>query len=126
LGIWNLLTRNKAEAWQPLGYIPNLYLLSKNKNMLRMNSGTKLQMYHDILDAMLESVVELQSKGGVSFAYHGKQYNVNLKVFLMVVIGDTEGHDKSCGRYSSHTLQVKRVCRHCDITTMECDNAFYP
>jgi hypothetical protein len=42
LGIWNLSRRNKAEAWQPLGYIPNLYLLSKNGNKFRMNSVTKL------------------------------------------------------------------------------------
>ncbi len=60
----------------------------------------KLQMHHEILDAMLDSVVQLQIKGGVplSFSYHGKQYDFNLKVFLMVVIGDTELHDKLCGR----------------------------
>ncbi len=128
LGIWNVTTRNKAEAWRPLGYIPNLYLLSKNENKFRMNSLTKLRMYHEILDAMLASVVRLQSKGGIpfSFSYRGKQYNVNLKVFLMFIIGDTEGHDKLCGRYNSRALQVKRVCRHCDIPTMDCDNAFYP
>jgi hypothetical protein len=42
LGIWNVATRNKAEAWRPLGYIPNLYLLSKNDNKFRMNSLEKL------------------------------------------------------------------------------------
>ena len=74
-----------------------------------MNSLTKLRMYHEILDAMLASVVRLQSKGGIpfSFSYRGKPYNVNLKVFLMFIIGDTEGHDKLCGRYNSRALQVK-------------------
>jgi hypothetical protein len=128
LGIWNEATRNKAEACQPPGYIPNLYLLSKNENKFRMNSLKKLRMYHEILDAMLASVVKLQSKGGVpfSFTYRGKHYDVNLKVFLVFIIGDTEGHDKLCGRYNSRALQVKQVCRHCDIPTMDCDNAFYP
>jgi hypothetical protein len=128
VGIWNVATRNKAEAWRPLGYIPNLYLLSKNENKFRMNSLKKLRMYHEILDAMLASVVKLQRKGGVpfSFTYLGKQYDANLKVFLMFIIGDTEGHDKLCGRYNSRALQVKRVCCHCDIPTMDCDNAFYP
>jgi hypothetical protein len=42
LGIWNVATRNKAEAWRPLGYIPNLYLLSENENKFRMNSLKKL------------------------------------------------------------------------------------
>jgi hypothetical protein len=66
-------------------------------------------MYHDILDALLASVVQLQSKGGVpfSFTYRGKRYDVNLKVFLMFIIGDTEGHDKLCGRYNSRALQVR-------------------
>jgi hypothetical protein len=108
LRIWNVATRNKAEAWQPIGYIPNLYLLSKNENKFRMNSLEKLRVYHDILDAMLASVVQLQSKGGVpfSFTYRGKRYDVNLKVFLVFIIGDTEGHDKLCGRYNSCALQV--------------------
>jgi hypothetical protein len=73
-------------------------------------------MYHEILDAMLAPVVKLQSKGGVpfSFTYRGKCYDVNVKVFLMFIIGDTEGHDKLlCGRYNSRALQVKQVCRHC-------------
>jgi hypothetical protein len=61
-----------------------------------------------------------------SFTYCGKQYDANLKVFLMFIIDDTEGHDKLCGRYNSQALPVKRVCHHCDIPTMDCDNAFYP
>jgi hypothetical protein len=90
-----------------------------------MNSLEKLRMYHQILDAMLASIVKLQSKGGISFSftYRGKHYDVNLKVFLMFIIGNTEGHDKLCGRYNSRALQVKRVCRHCDIPTMDCGNA---
>jgi hypothetical protein len=77
---------------------------------------------------MLELVVKLQSKGGVplSLTYqHGREYNVKLKVFLMAVIGDTEGHDTLCGWYNSPTLQVQRVCFPRNIPTMECDNAFY-
>jgi hypothetical protein len=35
LGIWIVATRNKAEAWRPLGYIPNLYLLTR----MRISSG---------------------------------------------------------------------------------------
>jgi hypothetical protein len=128
LGIWNVANRKKAIAWRPLVYIPNLYLLSKNENKFRMSRLAKLRMCHEILNAMLASVVKLQSKGGVpfSFTYRGKRYDVNLKVFLMFIIGETEGHDKLCGRYNSRALQVKQVCRHCDIPTMDCDNAFYP
>jgi hypothetical protein len=60
-----------------------------------MNSLEKLRMYHEILDTMLASVAKLQSKGGVpfSFTYRGKRYDVNLKVFLMFIIGDTASTD---------------------------------
>jgi hypothetical protein len=87
-----------------------------------MNSLENLRMYHEILGVMLASVVRLQRKGGVpfSFTYRGKQYDANLKVFLMFIIGDTKGHDKLCGRYNSRALQAKQ------IPTMDCDNAFYP
>jgi hypothetical protein len=62
LGICNVATRNKAEAWRPLGYIPNLYLLFKNENKFRMNSLEKLRMYHEILDAMLASLLNYKAK----------------------------------------------------------------
>jgi hypothetical protein len=42
-------------------------------------------MYHEILDAMLASVMKLQRKGGVPFlfTYRGiKQYDVNLEVLV--------------------------------------------
>jgi hypothetical protein len=67
----------------------------------------------------------LANTGNQLSTYRGKRYDVNLKVFLMFIIGDTKGHDKLCGRYSSRALQVKRACHHCDIPTMDCDNAFY-
>jgi hypothetical protein len=77
---------------------------------------------------MLASVVRLQRKGGVlfSFTYRGKQYDMNLKVFLMFIIDDTKGHDKLYGHYNSCALQMKQVCCHCDTPTMDCYNAFYP
>jgi hypothetical protein len=43
LGIWNVATRNKAEAWRPLGYIPNLYLLSKNVTEERFRDARESQ-----------------------------------------------------------------------------------
>lgn len=77
LGFWNLERRNKAEAWQPLGYIANFCLSSKNENKFWMHSVTKLQIHHENMGVMLELVVHLQSKGGIpfSFVYHGKQCN---------------------------------------------------
>jgi hypothetical protein len=44
----------------------------------------------------------------------------------MFIIGNTDGYDKLWGRYNGRALQVKRICRHCDIPTMDYDNASYP
>jgi hypothetical protein len=67
-----------------------------------MNSLEKLRVYHEILDAMFSSVVKLQSKGSVpfSFTYRGKHYDMNLKVFLIFIIGDTKRHDKLCALHN--------------------------
>ncbi len=41
-------------------------------------------------------------------------------------LGTLRDIDKLCGRYNGRALQVKRVCRHCNIQPMDCDKAFYP
>ena len=60
-----------------------------------------------------------------SFMYWGKKYDVILKFSILVILGDTEGHDRLCARYKSRGLGVACLCRHCDIPTSEIDNAFY-
>ena len=81
-------------------------------------------MYHEILSEILESLMQLQESGGIhwNFEYHGKQYSVNLKFYLLAIIGDTEGHDRMCGQFNSRSLQTQRLCCHCDLPTMDMDN----
>ncbi len=38
-------------------------------------------------------------------------------------MGTLRDIDKLCGRYNSRALQVKRVCRHCNIQPMDCEVA---
>ena len=122
------MARNKPEVWRPLGYMPNLYLLSRQENQHRLDSKEKLRLYHEILEEILESLMLLQERGGLPFEfdYQGQHYKVNLKIFLLVVIGDTEGHDKFCARYNNRSLGTMRLCRHCDTPTLETDNVDYP
>ena len=128
LGLFNCMTHNKREAWHPLGYIPNLYLLSKSENEFRLDSIEKLQLCHEILDSILASLVKLQKEGGIPFTFHyqGRKYCVSLKGFVLVVLGDTEGHDHLCAQYNCRNLGVACLCHHCDIPTAEINNAFYP
>ena len=128
IGLFQRRVRNKPGAWRPLGYMPNLGLLSKSENKYKLDSLQKVQLYHEILTDIFESLMALMDGGGIpfTFQYRGKEYTVLLVFYVLVVIGDTEGHDRHCGRYNSRSLATKKLCRHCDIPTLEVDNPDYP
>ena len=80
LSIFKQKVRNRPEAWRPLGYIPNIGLMSKAESTHAMKSSVKVQLYHDILTQIFGSLGDLQRKGGLpyQFNYHGKVYQVLL------------------------------------------------
>ena len=47
-----------------------------------------------------------------------------MKLPILFIIGDTEGHDKLCGRMACRHNIVKHLCRYCDTTRVETDNPF--
>ena len=127
LSIFNQLTWNMPQAWHPLGYIPNLGLMSKAETKHNCSSPDKVQLYHDILSIILQSLKDLQNEGHIPFEFEfgGKEYKVFLHSPLLAVLGDTESHDQLCGRYNSRNLNVARLCRHCDIPTEDTSNVDY-
>jgi hypothetical protein len=127
LSIFKQKIRNRPDAWRPLGYIPNIGLMSKAESTHAMKSSAKVQLYHDILTQIFGSLVDLQRKGGLPYQFHyrGKVYNVLLFFPLLAVLGDTESHDRLCGRYNSRGAGVSRLCRHCNTPRSETDNVDY-
>jgi hypothetical protein len=102
LSSFNKKNRNRPEAWRPLGYIPKIGLMSKAESTHAMKSSEKVQLYHDILSKIFGSLVDLQGEEGglpYQFFYCGKVYNALLLFPLLAVLGDTESHDRLCGRY---------------------------
>jgi hypothetical protein len=100
LSIFNQKTRNRPEAWRPLGYIPNIGLISKAESTHAMKSLAEVQLYHDILSKIFGSLVDLQGKESglpYQFFYRGKVYNALLVFPLLAVLGGTESHDRLCG-----------------------------
>jgi hypothetical protein len=75
----------------PLGYVPNIGLLSKAKNTHAVKSAAKVQLYHDILSKIFCELANLQTQGGLpyQFDYRGKEYKVILQLLLLAVLGDT-------------------------------------
>ena len=56
------------------------------------------------------------------FPYGGKIWKVKLKFAIVYVIGDTELHDKLCGKYGVRNNKVEKLCCHCDCSTENTDN----
>jgi hypothetical protein len=120
LGIFSVETRKKPEAWETIYFHPDPSLMSSEQRH-SAQSTDHLQNLHNGLRAALESVEKAcNSEEGMNWPnlpWNGRKWNVQMKFAIAYVIGDTEMHDKLCGRYGSRTGGVKKLCRHCDCST---------
>jgi hypothetical protein len=109
LGIFNRETRNNPNAWRTIGYIyDQAHIASKDPK-------TKVIDYHYMISKILEEFKALQ-KTSIQWILklHEKEFDVFLKIPVMFIIGDTDGHDKMCGRYTSRS-NIQSLCRCCSI-----------
>ena len=124
LSLFQRHARNKPEAWRPLGWIPNIGLNSKAETKFTLKSYEKVCLYHDILGNILRQVSYLMHTGinGFTFTYNNQQYTMNLKLYVLNVIGDTEAHDRLVGKFNYRGRHANHVCRHCNVPFDELDN----
>src|SRR5687768_3613859 len=125
-------TCNKAQAWQPLGYIPIEKNFHSSAQWTRMDKKLKSQRENLFFETFLHSFREAQKDGalnGVPLTLGSKTKTVNLKVPLAFIIGDIQGGDGICGKSAFYCADAKRICRMCDATPaayisteMECCN----
>ena len=122
LGIFDTETRRKAEAWTTILLYPD------DNAEASVQKGTKtihkMQNLHNSISVAFQELKELmESKRSIpwrlKYGENGKEWDVLLKFAFAYVIGDTEMHDKLCGRYGPRTKGVKSVCRHCTSKTDE-------
>ena len=69
-----------------------------------------IQNLHNCIKEALHSFEELFKNDGLDFDYlrfAGKFWKVKLKFGIAFVIGDTELHDKLCGRYCNIMIEFK-------------------
>ena len=119
LGIFNRETRNNPTAWRTIGYIyDQAHIYTKDKKM-------KVVDYHFMMEKILEEFKEFQ-KTSIQWTLKldEKEYNVFLKIPVMFIIGDTDGHDKICGRYTSRS-NIQTLCRYCSIPFDSTDDPEY-
>ena len=116
LGIFNRNTRNQSHAWRSLGYIAD------QANINALNSVQKSLDYHHMLEVILEDFKECQQyKFQWELEFDDVCFEIQLAIPVMFIIGDTDGHDKLAGRYTSRN-NVARLCRYCNCPFAETDN----
>ncbi len=118
LGIFKKEVRRLPNAWRSLGYVPNMAQFRSN-----MTSLQKATDYHFILSTILELYKTAQTHPGImwQFPFRGKKKEVVMKIPLLLVLGDTEGHDKLCGKYQNRT-KAACLCRYCNCPTADTGN----
>jgi hypothetical protein len=152
LGIHTRKHREKEFAWRTLGYVAEISTpSSRGKQMfhdsrhmeaefvqLVQGEGRedvttdvcKAQDFHTMLDCLLTSYVEVQTKGFIwDLRYRGKTYkDIEFVPVLIFVKCDTDEADILCGSYKSRTANVAQLCRYCTCPTQESDLVFanYP
>ena len=124
LGIFNVATRSKRpDAWETIYWHPDKNFLSANHSNTP-SSEDNIQNLHNGLEVALRSFKDVcEQKGGVlwdGLPYGGKIWNgVKMKFAIAYVVGDTEQHDRLCGRYICYNGAVSKICRHCNIDTVD-------
>ena len=116
LGIFNTETRTRPEAWGTIYYHPDHETESIYQSR-KPTSYESLLNLHRGLNAALESFHQTTSNGPLDwdwFPYAGKIWKVKMRFAIAFVVGDTELHDKLCGKYGVRNDKVERLCRHCD------------
>ena len=93
LGIFKKETCRLPIAWHCLGYMVN-----QANVRVKMKSITKAEDYHYILSIILKGVANAQKTDGVAWnlPFNGKIYPTVFKLLALIVISDTEGHNKLC------------------------------
>ncbi len=119
LGIFNRNTRNNPKAWRTIGYVTETIYTGK------ITTEMKQQDYHSILNIILKSYKECQNKPlKWIFKQEDKTKEYILKIPCLFIIGDTEGHDKLCGRMMNRQ-SIPYLCRYCNIHRDNVDDPFF-
>jgi len=109
LAIFTKEARKNPAFWRCLGYVYN-----SSRSIPSQTPEQKQTDYHHAIKHIIASLVKAQKEDGIlwQIKYQGKLYEVCMKIPLLLVAGDTEGHDKLCGKFTSR-IKVNYLCRVC-------------
>eukprot|EP00536_Pseudo-nitzschia_multiseries_P013998 jgi/Psemu1/310486/fgenesh1_kg.643_\ len=97
---------------------PNLQEILSTRHSRPATSKEKIQNLQNGLEVAFRSFkAACNEDGGIEWnylPYANQQWKVKMKFAIAYVIGDTELHDKLCGKYGSFNKGVMRMCHHCN------------
>ena len=122
LGIFTAATRRHSYAWRPLGFIANESVNFSKEQRAENDADTKNERFHTILKSILQSFKDSQIPGAlhnllIQLGPHIKRCDLYMP--LQFIIGDVEGGDMLCSRYHYRQLKCNRLCRTCDVSTVD-------
>jgi hypothetical protein len=122
--IFNLETRNKAEAARVIGYIPNFDNMPGSK---LFSPDEKAKDYHHVLGHIMKGVRGLQNCEGLDWTFISREGATHVRRLVFTtqyIIGDCKGNDILCGRYGTHA-NTGGLVRDCDIRTEDGDSTLH-
>ena len=124
LGIFKRNVRRNPISWRNFGLIPGkLGDFESNDSKLKKShvSTNRIQDWHAACEYIMSDFATVQKESlthGIEFQLFGK--HCYLRLPIMFVIGDIEGHDKLCSRKASHNALMNGVTHSCKIQRCDC------
>jgi hypothetical protein len=125
LAIFTEEARRRSTAWRPLGYIANEDYFFSAAERNADNADVKNERLHVQLHTILKSFKKAQKPNellNMKLQLGSASKEVNLYVPLQFIIGDVEGGDQLCSRFSYRGMACNRLCRTCDVSTADAGN----
>ena len=118
--------RMDPRFWRNLGYIPGkiMDLVPITRHFQSRLAETRLNDWHFVLNHILQELKEVQRNRFLHWSFSGQP--CQLRVPIMFIIGDIEGHDKLCTRKSGHTSMMPGVTHSCNIQRDSCSDLEAP
>ena len=114
--------RSTATAWRNLGMIPGKLgdLIPNRKFPVAKLGEMRLNDWHYVVNHILtiSGFKDAQMQDGLEWEINGKK--CRLRIPIMYIVGDIEGHDKVCSRKSGHSKKMKGVTHSCKVRRHEC------
>ena len=114
LGIFNIETRKRFDAWETLYFHPDSSLLENRQSTTTMPIHKVINLHNGIrvaLRSFKEACEDVDGYYFDSFPYNGSNHPVRMRFAIAYVIGDTEQHDKLCGKFQSRNSNVRFLCK---------------